>query len=92
MAAIRKFIGSAVYSCQLMLFVLLAISGCGSDEPQTPGAQLKPGAISRKTAIMADRLDKRLQQPRHHHPREEIPVFTAGASSASARSRSHASE
>ncbi|MDO8736485.1 MAG: class E sortase [Thermoleophilia bacterium] len=45
----------------LMLLFLLFASGCGNEEPQIPGAQFKPGAISRKTAAMADRLDKRLK-------------------------------
>jgi len=44
----------------LMLLFLLAVSGCGNEEPQIPGEQFKPGAISRKTATMADHLGKRL--------------------------------
>lgn len=38
----------------------LTAPGCGQSEQQIPGTSFKPGAISRKTAVMADRLEKRV--------------------------------
>jgi len=45
-----------------MLFVLLARAGCGGEEQQIPGLRIKEGAISKKTAVMADHLGNRVSQ------------------------------
>lgn len=44
----------------LIMLALLAASGCGQSEQTIPGTRFEEGAISKKTADMGDRLDKRV--------------------------------
>jgi sortase A len=44
----------------LILLALLMTTSCGESEQTIPGTRFKEGAISKKTAVMGDRLDKRV--------------------------------
>lgn len=44
------------------IITISGIAGCGEAEQTIPGTRFKAGAISKRTAVMADRLDNRVSQ------------------------------